>query len=75
MEGNDHCLNLYKEGFDSSKWLNCLERRTSDLAYNIVAYNTPRGIVLQTTCDTVAGQPLCIAYDKGFGEYKTLISL
>ncbi|XP_046862318.1 zinc finger protein 431-like isoform X2 [Xenia sp. Carnegie-2017] len=71
VEGNDHCLNLYKEGFDSSKWLNCLERRTSDLAYNIVAYNTPRGIVLQTTCDTVAGQPLCIAYDKGFDITQT----
>ncbi|XP_028401193.1 zinc finger protein 184-like [Dendronephthya gigantea] len=66
VEGNDYCLNLYKISFSSSKWLNCIERCTSHGEYNIVAYNTPAGIFLQTVRDVVPGQQLCVAYDQAY---------
>ena len=68
LEGNDYCLNLYKASFGASKWLNCLERCTSHGEYNIIAYNTPTGIFLQTVRDVVPGQQLCVAYDREYGE-------
>ena len=70
VEGNDYCLNLYKGSFASSKWLNCLERCTSHGEYDIVAYNTPTGIFLQTVRDVVPGQQLCVAYDLTYGEFS-----
>jgi hypothetical protein len=68
LEGNDYCLNLCKAAFASSKWLNCMERCTSHGEYNIIAYNTPSGIFLQTVRDVVPGQQLCVAYDREYGE-------
>jgi hypothetical protein len=70
VEGNDYCLNLYKASFAFSKWLNCLERCTSHGEYNLVAYNTPTGIFLQTVRDVVPGQQLCVAYDLAYGEFS-----
>ena len=70
FDGNTYSLCLLTRVLESCKWLKCLKRCYSSGSYNVVAYNTPKGVVLETVSGVAVGAELCVAYDHSYGKFR-----